>query len=176
MSLRKVTNGHIERTGWIFRKWHFYFTKTRYFVLTNDEYKEAQARVEASAAAKIGRSGDRVLWWAADGMYWADPDLSNEDVELLVWDRQRRQATKLERLRKIRERGTEGTKSRRSRIPDEIRTFVWERDEGRCVKCGSEDELQFDHIIPVAKGGGNSVDNVQLLCGDCNRQKSDSIA
>ena len=33
----------------------------------------------------------------------------------------------------------------------------------------------YDHIIPVAKGGGNSAENVQLLCGDCNRQKSDHI-
>ena len=55
------------------------------------------------------------------------------------------------------------------------RAFVWERDAGRCVKCGSEDDLQFDHVIPVAKGGGNVAENVQILCGDCNRQKSDSI-
>ena len=175
MSLRKVTNGHIERAGWIFREWHFYFTKTRYFVLTNDAYREASAQVNASAVSRIGRDGDRVFWWTVEGFYWADAELSGENVELLIWDRQRRQSTKLERLRKLRERGSEGTESRRSRIPDGIRAFVWDRDKERCVICGSQDELQFDHIIPVAKGGGNSLDNVQLLCGDCNRQKSDSI-
>ena len=43
------------------------------------------------------------------------------------------------------------------------------------MRCGAEDELQFDHVIPVAKGGGNAIDNVQVLCADCNPQKSDSI-
>ena len=60
-------------------------------------------------------------------------------------------------------------------VPDEVRAFVWERDEGRCVRCGAEDDLQFDHVIPVAKGGGNAAGNVQILCGDCNRQKRDAI-
>ncbi|WP_420635223.1 HNH endonuclease [Candidatus Palauibacter sp.] len=57
----------------------------------------------------------------------------------------------------------------------EVRAFVWRRDDGTCVRCGAEENLQFDHIIPVAKGGGNAMDNIQILCADCNRQKSDSI-
>lgn len=44
------------------------------------------------------------------------------------------------------------------------------------MRCGADDDLQFDHVIPVAKGGGVAADNIQILCGDCNRQKSDSIA
>jgi len=35
--------------------------------------------------------------------------------------------------------------------------------------------LEFDHIIPVAKGGANTIDNVQILCRRCNGQKSDRI-
>ena len=174
MSLRKVSV-HVERRGLVFRTWRFYFTKTRYFVLGNDEYERAYARVKESGLCSIGRSDDRLLWWTSDAFYWADQELSCEDVELLIWDRQRRQTTKIERLRKIRHEGSEGARSRRDRIPDDVRAFVWDRDEGRCVNCGSTHELQFDHIIPVAKGGGNSPENVQLLCGDCNRQKGDSI-
>src|SRR5262249_38150822 len=37
--------------------------------------------------------------------------------------------------------------------------------------CGATNELQFDHVIPVALGGGSSADNLQLLCGPCNRRK-----
>jgi 5-methylcytosine-specific restriction endonuclease McrA len=35
--------------------------------------------------------------------------------------------------------------------------------------------LEFDHIIPVAKGGSNAETNVQLLCRRCNGKKSDMI-
>jgi HNH endonuclease len=60
-------------------------------------------------------------------------------------------------------------------IPKEVRDDVWRRDQGRCVQCGSRERLEFDHIIPVAKGGGNTARNLQLLCETCNRTKSDSI-
>ena len=40
----------------------------------------------------------------------------------------------------------------------------YERDHGRCVRCGGQRDLEFDHIIPVAMGGGSTARNVQLLC------------
>lgn len=81
----------------------------------------------------------------------------------------------MERLRKIRaaEEAVEG--ARRERIPDEVRLSVWTRDDGRCVRCGAEEDLQFDHVIPVSRGGGNAPENVQILCGPCNRAKSSGI-
>jgi hypothetical protein len=67
------------------------------------------------------------------------------------------------------------TKSDRRRISKEVRNAVWIRDSGTCVECGANDYLEFDHIIPVAKGGGNTVNNIQLLCRKCNGRKSDRI-
>lgn len=63
----------------------------------------------------------------------------------------------------------------RSPIPEAVRSEVWRRDQGRCVECGSRENLQFDHIIPLAKGGASSVQNLQILCGACNRTKGDRI-
>ena len=57
----------------------------------------------------------------------------------------------------------------------EIKDEVWNRDNGQCVDCSSQKDLEFDHIIPVAKGGANTYRNLQLLCEDCNRSKSDNI-
>ena len=65
---------------------------------------------------------------------------------------------------------------RRERIPAEVRFLVWERDGGRCARCGSTEDLEFDHIIPVSKGGSSTEKNVQLLCAKCNREKRDRIA
>jgi HNH endonuclease len=68
-----------------------------------------------------------------------------------------------------------GAGDRGRHISQDVKDRVWRRDQGRCVQCGSQDRLEFDHIIPFAKGGANTYRNVQLLCESCNRQKSDSI-
>jgi 5-methylcytosine-specific restriction endonuclease McrA len=60
-------------------------------------------------------------------------------------------------------------------IPDSVRREVWQRDGGRCVRCGATDYLEFDHIIPYSKGGANTAANIQVLCRRCNIQKGDRI-
>ena len=60
-------------------------------------------------------------------------------------------------------------------IPRDVRQRVWQRYGGRCAECGATDYLEFDHIVPRAKGGSDSDANVQLLCRRCNLKKSDSI-
>jgi 5-methylcytosine-specific restriction endonuclease McrA len=44
---------------------------------------------------------------------------------------------------------------------------------GKCVICGSTENLQIDHIIPVISNGTNDADNLQVLCKACNTSKSD---
>lgn len=56
-------------------------------------------------------------------------------------------------------------------IPAQVKRYVYQRDGGRCRRCGSRFDLQYDHIYPYSKGGGNNANNIQLLCGRCNRKK-----
>lgn len=65
--------------------------------------------------------------------------------------------------------------NKRPPIPKEVVDAVWNRDGGRCVYCGSTENLHLDHIIPFSKGGDTSVENLQLLCQKCNLKKSNKI-
>ena len=67
------------------------------------------------------------------------------------------------------------TTNGRKPIPESVRAEVWRRDEGQCVDCGSRERLEFDHIIPVSRGGSNTARNIELRCEACNRAKSDTI-
>lgn len=61
-------------------------------------------------------------------------------------------------------------------VPDAIKAVVYQRDGGRCVECGYEGPyLEFDHIWPRSKGGPTSSNNIQLLCGQCNRTKGNRV-
>ncbi len=65
--------------------------------------------------------------------------------------------------------------TKRQTISQAIKDKVWNRDGGKCVQCGSNEKLEFDHIIPHSKGGANTYRNLQLLCEPCNRSKSAKI-
>jgi hypothetical protein len=61
-------------------------------------------------------------------------------------------------------------------IPTAVKLAVWKRDGGRCVECGSSDNLHFDHIIPYSRGGSSlTAENIQLLCARHNLAKRDHI-
>lgn len=64
---------------------------------------------------------------------------------------------------------------KREKIPQEVLDNVWNRDGGKCVNCGSQEKIEFDHIIPFSRGGSNTYRNIQILCEKCNREKSDRI-
>ena len=56
-------------------------------------------------------------------------------------------------------------------LPAHVKRAVWVRDGGRCQWavnsggiCGSTLRVQFDHIVPRARGGPSTVENVRILC------------
>ena len=56
-------------------------------------------------------------------------------------------------------------------LPAHVKRAVWARDGGRCQwplasggVCGSTHRVQFDHIIPRARGGPSTIENVRLAC------------
>lgn len=128
---------------------------------------------------RIGRLGNSQLWLYRD--YWIEvPAHYREDeaavlVKRTVLREQRellRARQEVETLEQVRDLPA----MNRQLIPDEVRLFVWQRDGGSCVRCESRENLEFDHIIPVADGGSSTERNVQLLCEPCNRSKGRSVS
>ena len=107
---------------------------------------------------------------------------NNLRKEILEKEKQKKESETLKTLKEEvkRELIEEGkilydSELKREPIPQVILDKVWNRDGGKCVKCGSQEKIEFDHIIPFAKGGSNTYRNIQILCEKCNRRKSDKI-
>lgn len=104
-----------------------------------------------------------------------------EAMELLGMARMEVKKAKLREVKiKITQKAQElyprnNTNKGRQPISDGVKIFVWQRDGGKCVKCGGHEKLEYDHVIPVSKGGSNTERNIQLLCEKCNRAKSNNI-
>lgn len=47
---------------------------------------------------------------------------------------------------------------------------VWLKAEGKCQNCRSTFGLEYDHVLPFAKGGVSEVENLRLLCRNCNQR------
>jgi hypothetical protein len=51
-----------------------------------------------------------------------------------------------------------------------LRTQIFARDHHRCTQCHSTHALELDHIVPKAKGGATTLDNLRVLCRPCNQR------
>jgi len=100
---------------------------------------------------------------------------TDEEFRLLILEEFDKERRHFERLKQNHDSvGQEETRSR-IRIPEQARIEVWRRDGGKCTRCESRENLEYDHIIPFSKGGGNTTRNIELLCEKCNRSKGASI-
>lgn len=57
-----------------------------------------------------------------------------------------------------------------------VKMILYSNQHGACNGCGDkldDRHLEIDHIIPKSRGGGDYIENYQLLCGNCNRVKGD---
>lgn len=116
------------------------------------------------------------LWLYQDVVYGLDKRFSQDQQHLIVLDYIGKEQQNFERLRaKFSIEQLENVQYERSRIPEDVRIEVWRRDQGKCAGCGSREKLEYDHIVPVSRGGSNTARNVELLCEACNRNKGDRI-
>jgi 5-methylcytosine-specific restriction endonuclease McrA len=192
--LREAKNCAFVRQGVIRRRYALVVGSREAGVLRPGPFGRA-ARAQEHEPVPLMEAGARRWWWYRDRFWWEDEGYGPEDVVALVADRERRARRRLDRAHAALERerapvrpaGSErsldraagrqdlASPARREPLPRDVRLAVWRRDRGRCRECGDGFDLQYDHVIPLALGGASSVDNLQLLCGDCNRGKGASL-
>jgi len=141
----------------------------------NYVYDDTSVYVEVS-------NGRESLWgkYLLDKYLWKidrkkTKQLDEEQIRLLLLEKIDSERKKWERLRN-KFSGIAGPSfPKRQLISEDVRIFVWRRDGGKCVSCGGQEKLEYDHIIPVSRGGSNTERNIQLLCEKCNRLKGGKI-
>lgn len=134
---------------------------------TQEEIEERQ-RIEAELAKRRKLEDER---WEK-----RKQELEREEMEKKILERHRKRELEKSVRQNLIDRGLlYGEQTKRPHIPQEVVDAVYKRDGGRCVRCGSTENLQLDHIVPFSKGGATSVENLQLLCRKCNLEKSNKI-
>jgi hypothetical protein len=158
--------------------WYTWDPSVRERPITEAEFEQNMA--DQKIAPILLSCFDRKKYWIyKDRIYSSDPSLEAGEVQALV------DAKELKRQRAI-GRARVVVSSRpvtpsapdtpaRLAIPSDVKMFVWQRDGGECVECGSKDELEFDHIIPLSMGGAKTARNLQLLCAPCNQSKGGNL-
>lgn len=114
--------------------------------------------------------GNRAV--SSDGLhYWCKSCVAERNREWResnpeIW-RPKHRERQNRRLRRISENG------------GDLNDYEWERIlrryDHRCVACGRKGDITMDHIVPIAKGGRHSAENMQPLCRSCNSSKGSSI-
>jgi hypothetical protein len=185
----RLKNGEFRENGPLQRVWEYQeggpllriAGNGRLYYLGDPVEKSAQAELPVllkeirDASYGAPQSGKR--YWLFQGMVWSTiEELTAEEVGALALEERNRVQARIARAVALQEQEVALAGPReREPIPDDVKVFVWRRDGGRCVRCGSDSELEFDHIIPFSMGGSNSGRNLQLLCEGCNRSKGGNL-
>lgn len=120
-----------------------------------DRVKDIQARAHAKLRACPDYTERRRRWRA-----------NRKDSPLFKAERRRGHILRKARLRNAKCEGVVDL------------TAIQERCQGHCGICGHliDGAFHYDHIIPIAKGGAHSTENLQMAHPLCNVRKKDKIS
>jgi hypothetical protein len=183
--LRRDATASFHKSGaWIFSRYRFVAGAIQASSRLNRAAFDRLMTQQQGAPVLILEDEDRrrTCWLFRDEFYWEDEDLNQTEVKAMLLERLTQKGRRIKRAvalmdqsEAIPDTSAYGASSREP-IRDDVKLFVWQRDRGRCVRCGAQERLEFDHVIPLSLGGANTARNLQLLCEPCNRAKGAALA
>jgi hypothetical protein len=177
--LRRDRNARFEKTGiWVFAQYRFVCGRLESAkALNQGTYLLLLREQQETPVCVFADKEQRYSWWLFRDEFFCDDDgYDSTEVKALVLERLMQRERRVRRAVALMEQEEVLAEPARELIPDEVRIFVWNRDGGRCVRCGSQERLEFDHVIPIRLGGSNTARNLQVLCEACNRAKGASLS
>lgn len=136
---------------------------------------------KAALSAKTGKTKPEVIVvyekikdgiWVFNGLFLLTDAWQEQDSKRLVFKFRLELDESRLNLESISETEVEQTRV----IPSTVKFEVWKRDKGKCVLCGSTENLHYDHDLPYSKGGSSlTALNIRLLCARHNLSKSNKI-
>jgi hypothetical protein len=175
--LKRDTTARFEKVGFAFLSRYHFLAGGLDIPMSKEQHARVISR-QVDTPVEVGRDEvrRRTYWLFRDEFYWEDEGYGKIELKALILERLTQKGRRVQRAVALMQQAEAMDAQARAPIPDEVKIFVWRRDGGCCVRCGSKERLEFDHVIPVALGGANTARNLQLLCEPCNRSKGASLA
>lgn len=133
-----------------------------YWAANKEELKLAQASWKKENSEKIKSSGAAYYIKNRESIIAATKDYASKNP-----DKRRAIGRLCEQSRRARKRNSGGKLSKGLAA----KLFILQKGKCPCCKQPLGDDYQLDHIMPLALGGSNSDENIQLLRAECNKQK-----
>ena len=143
------------------------------------EYKRAYQRTEKYAEwrREYSRTPERKL----------AHKIENSKPERIAQRKEYQATDNYKQIRKIYRQSTAGKQAiaaaahrryaRKAGLDCDLTTQQWrlilDMYANRCAYCGSKQDIQQDHVIPISRGGGTTMNNIVPACRKCNQSKKD---
>jgi 5-methylcytosine-specific restriction endonuclease McrA len=138
--------------------------------LASDRYL-LRVTLSAAALARLDRARDLLRHVLPGG----DPAaIVDRALTVLV-----EQLEKSRRAAVVRPQARPGATTSRRYVPASVRRAVWARDEGQCAFVGADGRcretgwLEFHHVVPFARGGPTTIQNLELRCRAHNAHEAE---
>lgn len=144
-------------------------TEKRLFSISNSvkAEKETQIRISESKSKVSLILSDETMEALQEVKDLLGKDLSSDELIQLMTKALKEKIEKEKFKQVSRPRPAQVVKGRA--IPASVKRAVYVRDK-KCVNCGSKRHLNFDHKLPYSFGGTGSIENIRLLCFQCNQR------